>query len=112
MTIKSVLLTATLALASMTVAGAKGAKSYDVVIPASSTIANHQLKAGDYKMKLDGGNAVFTEVETGKKFTVPAKVENGAKKFNVTAVGSEKKGDTDQIESIELGGTTTTVAFE
>jgi hypothetical protein len=112
MRIKSVLLTATLALASMTVAGAKSAKSYDVVISSTAKIANQQLKAGEYKMKLDGANAVFTDLDNGHTYTVPAKVQSGAKKFDVTAVGSQKTGDTEQIDSIELGGTTTTVAFD
>jgi len=108
MTAKSLILTATLAVASMSVAAAK---SYEIVLSAPAKAANIRLDAGQYRMKMEGVNAVFTNTETGKTFTAPAKVENAQKKFDYTAVETTKESDADHIKSIELGGTNTTVEF-
>ena len=37
-----------------------GSKTYDVTFEAPSTVGNVTLAAGDYKVKVDGANAVFT----------------------------------------------------
>ena len=108
MTIKSLLLTGALAVASLSVASAK---SYDIVLSSPTKVANVQLKAGEYKLKLDGTNAVFTDVESGKSFTAPAKVQTANQKFQETAVSTEKKADVDQMQSIELGGSNTKIQF-
>jgi len=95
---KSLLLIGTLALA-----GIASAKSYDIVLSAPTKAGAIQLPAGEYSLKLKGNNAVFTNVETGKSVSATVKVENGAKKFDVTAVDS----NADQIKTIELGGSNT-----
>jgi hypothetical protein len=108
MTIKSLLIAGTLALASLSIASAK---SYDIVLSSTTKVANMQLKAGEYRVKLEGTNAIFTEVESGKSFTAPAKVETNAKKFSLTAVDTATKAGAERIEAIELGGTTTKIEF-
>ena len=108
MTIRNLILSGALAVASLTVVSAK---SYDIVLSNPTQVANVQLKAGEYTLKVEGSNAVFTNVETGKKFTAPAKVENADKKFDLTAVGTDRKNDTDYVQSIELGGTSTRLEF-
>ena len=108
MTIKSLLITGALAVASLSIASAK---SYDIVLSAPEQVANVQLKAGEYSLKLEGNNAVFTDANNGKRFTAPAKVTAGDQKFDQTAVDSNKKADVDHIQSIELGGTKTKLEF-
>jgi hypothetical protein len=98
MTSKSLLLIGTLALA-----GIASAKSYDIVLSAPAKAGSVQLAAGEYSLKVQGSNAIFTNVETGKSVTAAVKVENGAKKFEQTAVDSTGN----QIKSIELGGSNT-----
>jgi len=95
---KSLLIIGTLALA-----GIASAKSYDIILSAPATAGSIQLPAGEYSLKLKGSNAVFTNVETGKSVSAAVKVENAAKKFDVTAVDS----NANQIKSIELGGSNT-----
>jgi hypothetical protein len=98
MTSKSLLLIGTLALA-----GIASAKSYDIVLSSPQKAGSIQLAAGEYSLKVQGSNAIFTNVETGKSVTAPVKVENATKKFEQTAVDSTG----DQIKSIELGGSNT-----
>ena len=102
MTTKSLLLIGTLALA-----GIASAKSYDIVLSSPTKAGNVELKAGEYSLKVKGATAVFTNVETGKSFTAPVKVQEGSKKYENTAVDTQKANGEDQIKTIELGGSTT-----
>ena len=69
-----------------------------------------QLKAGEYKVKVDGTNAVFTDKQF-KSVTAPVKVEQARKKFQYTAVDASKEGDVDKVNAIEFGGSNTRLEF-
>jgi hypothetical protein len=102
MTTKSLLLIGTLALA-----GIASAKSYDIVLSSPTKAGSIQLAAGEYSLKVQGSNAVFTNVDTGKSFTTAVKSEDAGRKFNATAVDTNNKNGTDEITAIELGGSST-----
>lgn len=102
MTTKSILLIGSLALASLA-----SAKSYDIVLSAPAKAGNLQLAAGEYSLKVKGSNAVFTNVETGKSFTAPVKMQDAGKKFDNTAVDTKKDSSGDKITAIDLGGSST-----
>ena len=102
MTMKSLLLIGTLALA-----GIASAKSYDIVLSGPAKAGSVQLAAGEYSLKVQGANAVFTNVETGKSFTAPVKLQDAGKKFSTTAIDSTSQNGEDQITAIELGGSST-----
>jgi hypothetical protein len=102
MTTKSLLFIGTLALASIA-----SAKSYDIVLSSPTKAGSLQLNPGEYSLKVKGSNAVFTNVETGKSFTAPVKVQEAGKKFENTAVDTTKQNGTDEITTIELGGSNT-----
>ena len=102
MTTKSLLMIGTLALASIA-----SAKSYDIILSAPAKAGALQLNAGEYSLKVQGSNAVFTNVETGKSFTAPVTVQAGSKKFENTAVDTTKANGEDKITTIELGGSNT-----
>lgn len=108
MTIKSILFTATLALATLTVASAK---SYEINLSSAVHVGGVELKPGQYSLKIQGNNAIFTEVETAKSFTAPVKVDNGTKRFGVTMVDTSKSSNGPAIKTIELGGSKTTLDF-
>ena len=88
------------------------AKSYEVTFGSAVKVGSLKLAAGQYTVKVDGTNAVFTNTQTSKSVTTPVKVENGSKKFQHTAVDSSKDGDSDKVKAIELGGSTTTLGFD
>ncbi|HEX4137254.1 MAG TPA: hypothetical protein VHY84_21775 [Bryobacteraceae bacterium] len=108
MTAKSLLIVGALGLASL---GIASAKSYDITLSSPTMAGNTQLKPGEYKVKLQGTQAVFTDVQTDKSWTVPAKVENNATRFGETRVESSTQGDMAHIHSIDLGGSNTKVEF-
>ena len=105
---KKLILAGVLSLASLTIVSAK---SYEIVLSSPTKVGTVQLKPGQYTLKVQGSNAVFTEVETSKSFTTPVKVENGNTKFDETKIQSSKQGDTDQIQEIDLGGSKTKLGF-
>jgi hypothetical protein len=102
MTIKSLLLIGTLALA-----GIASAKSYDINLSESAKAGSLQLAAGAYSVNVLGSIAVFTNVETGKKFIAAVNAIDTGKKFDATAVDCNTKNGAERITSVELGGSTT-----
>ena len=105
---KTLVLGVVLSLSSVVFAGQK---AYDVIFSAPTTVGTVKLAPGQYTVKVDGANAVFTSQENSKKVTTPVKVEQGAKKFAVTAVDSTKDGDGEKVNAIQLGGSSTTLEF-
>jgi len=106
---KKLALVGVLALSCLSIASAK---SYELTLAGPTKAGNVQLKPGQYRLKIDGSNAVFTDVENQKSFTVPVKLENtGKKKFDQTRVDATKDNGTDVIQDIELGGSNTKVEF-
>jgi hypothetical protein len=109
---KTIFLTGFLLLSTMILANAKtNNKTYDVHLYSAAAAGTSQLPAGEYKVKIDGDNAILTEVETRESFTVPVKVQTADKKFEQTAVVTTDKSGATQIEAIEVGGSTTRLAF-
>ena len=101
---RQLLLTGVLCLSTL---GILSAKSYSITLTNPTQAGDVQLKPGDYKVKLEGANAVFTDVDRNKSFSVPVKVENSDDKFSDTAVITKNDGGVDRIQEIDLGGSHT-----
>jgi len=69
------------------------------------------LPAGNYRLKLDNNQAIFYQPDSGKKFSVPVKVEQTPKKVDATTVETTNKDGNDVIQAIDLGGTTEKLEF-
>ncbi|HEX4274317.1 MAG TPA: hypothetical protein VHZ74_03130 [Bryobacteraceae bacterium] len=109
MTAKSLLIVGALGLATM---GIASAKSYDVVLASPAKAGTTELKAGEYKLKVEGTQATFTDVQTSKSVTAPVKVGSAPQKFAATTVEtSAGGGDMDNIKAIDLGGSTMKLEF-
>lgn len=108
MTAKSLLLAGALAISSLSIASAK---SYEISLAGTTKAGNITLKPGQYRLKVDGSTATFTQVDNSKQFTTPVKVNTSDKKFDGTRVDASKEGTTDVIKDIQLGGTKTLLEF-
>ncbi len=108
MTAKSFLIVGALGLASV---GIVSAKSYDIVLSDESMAGTTQLHPGEYKLKVEGSQAVFTDVQNDHTFKAPVKVENTNTKFNETRVDSTHEGEMAHINSIDLAGSHTKLEF-
>ena len=108
MTSKFLLWGGALTLSAVAVAGSK---SYDITLDTPAKAGNAQLTRGEYKLQVEGSNAVFTGMQSHTAVTVPVKVQNTDTKYSQTAVDTSKQGDAVQIKSIELGGSKTKLEF-
>src|ERR1041385_3418265 len=88
-----------------------GPKTYDIVLDTAAKAGNVQLAPGEYKLKVEGSNAVFKATQNRGSFTVPVKVEDTKTKYSQTAVDTAKSGDTVQITKMDLGGSSTKLEF-
>ncbi|MBZ5636544.1 MAG: hypothetical protein LAO55_25755 [Acidobacteriia bacterium] len=88
-----------------------GSKTYDVLLSSGAKAGSVQLAPGEYRLKVEGSNAIFTGTENRQSFTVPVKVENTNTRYSATALDTVKQGDTVKITSIQLGGSKTKLEF-
>ena len=88
-----------------------GQKSFTVIFDKATTVGAVKLAPGEYKVKVDGTNAVFTDQKNFKSVTTAVKVQTGEKKFQHTAVDATKDGEVDKVNAIELGGSNTKLEF-
>ncbi|HKE22213.1 MAG TPA: hypothetical protein VKB88_07460 [Bryobacteraceae bacterium] len=80
--------------------------SYEILLTKTTQAGEMQLAAGQYRLTLDGANAIFTSVETNHSFVAPVKVET-THQHDVTSIEVKDA----HITSIELGGSTETLEF-
>ncbi|HUA62493.1 MAG TPA: hypothetical protein VML19_27295 [Verrucomicrobiae bacterium] len=85
-------------------------KTYEVTLANMSKAGNVQLKAGEYRVKVDNGKAVFTGAD-GHEYTVDVKTKSASQKFEETRVDANKEGNVDTLKDIQLGGSTTQIEF-
>jgi hypothetical protein len=108
MTAKSLLIVGAMGLASL---GIASAKSYDIILSDATMAGTTQLQPGEYKLKVEGSQVVFTDVQTSKSWTAPIKVQNVDRKFGRTVVETTQQGDMAHIDAIDLAGSNTKIAF-
>jgi hypothetical protein len=96
---KSLLFVGALTVASLNIASAK---SYDIVLSAPAKAGTTELQPGEYKLKIEGSQAVFKDAQSDKSFSVPIQVQNAQKKFANTSVETTNQGGVALIQAIDL----------
>jgi hypothetical protein len=105
---KSILMVAALAIASLSVVSAK---SYDLILNNAAAAGLTELRAGHYLVKVNGAYAEFFNLDNRHTVMVPVKVETGASKFDYTAVEAKTENGVSQIQSIELQDSNSKLEF-
>ena len=85
------------------------AESYSVTLFQPSVVSGTELKAGQYKLTIDGDKA--TIVKGKEKVEAAVKVETSDTKFDKTSVRYTDMGGKSKVQEIRLGGTMTRVVF-
>jgi hypothetical protein len=84
-------------------------KTYHVTFDSNAWIGATEVKAGDYKVQVDGGTAIL---KSGKKaIQVPAKLETAERPFAITGVVITTIDGKPQVQAIQIGGTTDRIVF-
>lgn len=107
MTKKSLLFIGALALSTVAFASPK---SYEILLTSATRAGAVQLAAGDYRVQVDGANAIFTNIDNRHSFVAPVKVES-TQKHQQTAVDIDNAAGDSHITSIDLGGSSDTLQF-
>lgn len=92
--------------ASIALAVASAASSYNVTFYQPVMINGAELKPGDYKVELKDKTAIIKQGRTVTE--APVTVENDNHKYQQTAVRLNGM----QVEEIRIGGTNTRIVFE
>jgi hypothetical protein len=79
------------------------AKTYTITLSEPYTVGTTQLKAGDYKLLVNGSTATLEDQQG--KVQVNGTLVNEAQKFNDTAVVSDQGSGAARLKKIEVGGT-------
>jgi hypothetical protein len=95
----------TVGLAAFALGIASAASIYDVTLPTSMSVGSAQLKAGNYKVEMQGDKAVFKMGKTSVE--VPAKLEKSDQQYSYTSVVS----DGNKLVEIDLGRKAEKIVF-
>ncbi|WP_321473754.1 hypothetical protein [uncultured Paludibaculum sp.] len=85
------------------------AATYQVTLFQASTVAGHELKAGDYKLTVDNDKATIAKGKEKVEATV--KVETSDTKYSATSIRYADDNGKMKVQEIRLGGTTTKLVF-
>lgn len=95
----------TIGLAAFALGIASAASIYDVTLSSSMSVGGTQLKAGSYKVEMQGDKAVFKMGKTSVE--VPAKLEKSDQQYQNTAIVSSG----DKLVEIDLSGKAGKILF-
>lgn len=87
------------------------AKTYTVRLSQDAKVGSADVKAGEYKIQVDGSKVVFLDNRKRPAAETDAKVETNETKYKVTAVSVKEVNGANRVLSITLGGSTTKLVF-
>jgi len=91
--------------ATVALAAASAASSYKVTLDTPLSIGSTELKAGAYKVEMQGGKAVFKSGKT--VIEIPATMGKSEQKYRWTSLVTEGS----KLQEIDFGGTTENMQF-
>ncbi len=101
--IKKLTLSAALLCLSLSAGSLPGTKQYSITLTQPVTVGTVKLAPGDYKLKVDGFNAIFINKQR-KEFSSPVKVQPADKKAAATAIETREENGVSEITIIDIGG--------
>jgi hypothetical protein len=108
MNTKTAFLAGVLAIFTLSIAAAK---TYEITLSSPVNAGSVQLKAGEYKISINGSKVTFTDAKTSKSVTTDGKVENAAKSYDTTRMDTSTEGNTTVVKDIEVGGSKIKIEF-
>jgi len=92
-------------------AGIAGATTYNIKLLETTNVHGTQLKAGEYRLDVDNGKAVFRKGKTAAE--APAKLATGEGKYKTTRfIYDNNTNGQLTLREIDLGGSNVRVVLE
>jgi len=89
---------------------AAAGSNYSLNLESKVWVGDKELKAGDYKVTINGDKAT---IKSGKTvIEVPAKVEASSNKYAVSTIDTKTQGGKVMLQEIHVGGTTTRIILQ
>jgi hypothetical protein len=104
------LMKAVVCFATVAVAFASAADRYTITLSHPATIAGTPLKAGEYKVSVNGEKATISNGKSTVETAV--KVESADRKYSSTAIRYATSGEQYMVDEIHVGGTKTKLVFD
>ena len=83
----------------------------EILLPKPTQAGEVVLAPGQYRVWVNGSNAVFLDVVSRHSFKAPVRVET-TKPHEVSNIAVDKRGESRILKSIDLAGTDETLQFE
>ncbi len=93
-------------------ASVAAAKDFTVSISRAFQVGTTPLKAGEYRLKLEGTKVTLIDKKNHPAAEAEVTVEQTEKKTPQTTVFTHVENGVNQIQSIDLGGSTTRLVFK
>lgn len=100
---KKILCSAAFVCLSLVAGTVPGTKQYTVNFSQPIQVGTVKLTAGEYKVKVDGVTAIFTDSKK-KTYSAPVKVETVTKKTPATSIETKLVNGNQQLDAIDIGG--------
>ena len=104
------LMKAVVCFGTLAVAVASAGQRYNVTLSHPTVISGTALKAGDYRVEVDGNKATISNGKSTAE--APVKVEASERKYPATAVRYATAGERYMIDEIHVGGSKTKLVFD
>jgi hypothetical protein len=91
---------------------AAASRSCEILLAAPTQAGSVLLQPGQYRVSLDGSEAVFQEVRSARSFRTAVKVEDGGAEFEKTRILTNKNAGPRRVDAIEFEGSTTKIEFQ
>jgi hypothetical protein len=95
------------AVATFALTALAASNTFHVTFDDAAWINGTQVKAGDYKLQIEGDKAVLKSGKTVVE--APVKMQTADHKFQSTGVVKDSKG---KVQEIQIGGTTDRIVFQ
>jgi hypothetical protein len=104
----SLLIASGLVLASLSAAASR---SCEILLAAPTQAGSVLLQPGQYRVSVDGSEAVFQEVRSARSFRTAVTVEDSPAEFEKTRILTSKNAGPRRVDAIEIEGSTTKIEF-
>jgi hypothetical protein len=99
-----------LAVATFALTALAASNTFHVTFDEAAWIGGTEVKAGSYKVQLEGNKAILKSGKT--VIEAPAKLESGDHKFQSDGVVTNTVNDKQVVREIQIGGTKDRIVFE
>jgi hypothetical protein len=88
-----------------------GARSYEILLAAPTQAGKVLLVPGQYRVTVEGTDAIFQNVRSAQSLRTTVKVEDTGASYDATRIGTSRNQGTERMEMMELEGSGTRIEF-